>query len=108
VPAQPVDATPSAINLFSKGGVYEASETGEAFREPEDRHVGTAVPLLGTDLEIRFLPCPQNGVVRGFESVSFKRADDGMVSGSCGLSVPEPPRFSCWNTAVRTESYLNA
>jgi hypothetical protein len=23
VPAQPVDATPSGINLFSKGGVYE-------------------------------------------------------------------------------------
>jgi hypothetical protein len=30
--AQPVDATPSAINLFSKGGVYDASETSEAFR----------------------------------------------------------------------------
>jgi hypothetical protein len=27
VPAQPVDATPSAINLFSKGGVYDATET---------------------------------------------------------------------------------
>jgi hypothetical protein len=24
VPAQPVDATPSAINLSSKGGVYDA------------------------------------------------------------------------------------
>jgi hypothetical protein len=23
VPAQPVDATPSGINLFSKGGVYD-------------------------------------------------------------------------------------
>jgi len=39
VPAQPVDATPSAINLFSKGGVYDATETGEAFREPTDRDV---------------------------------------------------------------------
>jgi hypothetical protein len=36
LPAQPVDATPSAINLFSKGGVYDATETGEAFREPAD------------------------------------------------------------------------
>ena len=41
MPAQPVDATPSAINLFSKGGVYDASETGEAYRGPEDRHVGS-------------------------------------------------------------------
>ena len=39
VPAQPVDATPSDINLFSKGGVYDATETGEAFREPAGRHV---------------------------------------------------------------------
>ena len=44
VPAQPVDGTPSAINLFSKGGVYGATETGEAFREPTDRHV---IPLEG-------------------------------------------------------------
>jgi hypothetical protein len=39
VPAQPVDATPSAINLFSKGGVHDARETGEAFHKPTDRHV---------------------------------------------------------------------
>jgi hypothetical protein len=39
VPAQPVDATPSDINLFSKGGVYDARETGEAFRGAEDRPV---------------------------------------------------------------------
>jgi hypothetical protein len=45
VPAQPVDATPSAINLFSKGGVYGATETGEAFREPTDRDLG---PLEAT------------------------------------------------------------
>jgi len=32
VPAQPVDAIPSAINLFSKGGVYGASAKGEAYR----------------------------------------------------------------------------
>ena len=37
MPAQPVDATPSDINLFSKGGVYGASETGEAFRSAEER-----------------------------------------------------------------------
>jgi hypothetical protein len=39
VPAQPVDATPSAINLFSKGGVYAARESDETFREPARRHV---------------------------------------------------------------------
>ena len=44
VPAQPVVATPSDINLFSKGGVYDARETGKAFRKPADRHV---VPLEG-------------------------------------------------------------
>src|SRR5689334_25215721 len=42
--AQPVDATPSDMNLFSKGGVYDARETGEAFCEPADGHVG---PLEG-------------------------------------------------------------
>jgi hypothetical protein len=44
MPAQPVVATPSAINLISKGGVYDARETGKAFRKPADRHV---VPLEG-------------------------------------------------------------
>ena len=39
LPAQPVDATPSAINRFSKGGVYDTTETGEAFLDPADRHV---------------------------------------------------------------------
>jgi hypothetical protein len=39
VPAQPVNATPSDINLFSKGGVYDSRETGEAFRDAEDRPV---------------------------------------------------------------------
>ena len=39
MPAQPVDATPSAINLFSKGGVYDAAATGKAFRDPAERHV---------------------------------------------------------------------
>jgi hypothetical protein len=39
VPPQPVDATPSAVNLFSKGGVDDATETGEAFPDPADRHV---------------------------------------------------------------------
>src|ERR1700730_7578788 len=42
LPAQPVDATPSDRNVFSKGGVYDATETGEAFREPTERDV---VPL---------------------------------------------------------------
>ena len=44
LPAQPVDATPSAINLFTKGGVHDASETGKAYRDAEERHVG---PLEG-------------------------------------------------------------
>jgi hypothetical protein len=39
VPAQPVDATPSAINLFTKGGVYDATGTAKAFRGAEDRYV---------------------------------------------------------------------
>ena len=39
LPAQPVDATPSAINLFTKGGVYDATTMGEAFRDAENRHV---------------------------------------------------------------------
>jgi hypothetical protein len=38
VPVQPVDATPSDINLFSKGGVYEA-ETMEAIFDPASRDV---------------------------------------------------------------------
>jgi IS30 family transposase len=39
VPAQPVDATPSVINLFSKGGVYDATETGKTFGDAANRHV---------------------------------------------------------------------
>jgi hypothetical protein len=31
LPAQPVDATPSAMNVFSKGGVYDATNPGAAF-----------------------------------------------------------------------------
>jgi hypothetical protein len=39
LPAQPVDATPSVINLFSKGGVYDATETGKTFGDAANRHV---------------------------------------------------------------------
>jgi len=39
VPAQTVDATPSDINLFFKGGVYDATETVKAFLGPAERHV---------------------------------------------------------------------
>src|ERR1700681_4901150 len=39
VPPQPVGATPSAINLFSKGGVYDARETSTAFRDAANRPV---------------------------------------------------------------------
>src|ERR1700691_5380415 len=39
VPAPPVDATPYAINLFTKGGVHDATETGKAFRDRAERHV---------------------------------------------------------------------
>jgi hypothetical protein len=44
VPAQPVDATPSDMNHFSKGGVYDTRKTGQAFRGAENRHVA---PLEG-------------------------------------------------------------
>ena len=37
--AQPVDATPSDINSFSKGGVYCTRKTGQAFHGAADRHV---------------------------------------------------------------------
>ena len=39
MPAQPVDAIPVAINPFLKGGFYDATETGEAFRDAQERHV---------------------------------------------------------------------
>jgi hypothetical protein len=39
LPAQPVDATPSDINLFSKGGVYDATDTGKAFGDLANRPV---------------------------------------------------------------------
>ena len=60
LPAQPVDATPSDINLFTKGGVYDATKTGEAFRDAADRHVeplegGTVVASDWTRL--RQKPC---------------------------------------------------
>jgi hypothetical protein len=42
--SQPVDATPSDMNHFSKGGVYDTSKTGQAFRGAEDGHVA---PLKG-------------------------------------------------------------
>ena len=41
LPAQPVDATPSAINRLSKGGVHDARKTGEALRDAEERDVGS-------------------------------------------------------------------
>jgi hypothetical protein len=50
MPAQPVDATPSGINLFSKGGVYVRKETCSDFRR---RVVGqfsvTPIGLLNND-----------------------------------------------------------
>ena len=42
--SQPVDATPSDMNSFSKGGVYGTRKTGQAFHGAEDRHVA---PLEG-------------------------------------------------------------
>jgi hypothetical protein len=39
VPAQPIDATPSGINLLFKGGVYGPRETDGIFRGAEDRHM---------------------------------------------------------------------
>lgn len=40
VRAQQVDATPSDTNRLLKGGVHDAREAGEAFRDAEDRAVG--------------------------------------------------------------------
>ena len=37
--SQPVGATPSDMNSFSKGGVYGTRKTGQAFGGAEDRHV---------------------------------------------------------------------
>ena len=42
--SQPVGATPSDMNSFSKGGVYGTRKTGQAFHGAEDRHVA---PLEG-------------------------------------------------------------
>src|ERR1035437_8107798 len=42
--SQPVGATPSDMNLFSKGGVYGTRKTGQAFDGAEDRH---GAPLEG-------------------------------------------------------------
>jgi hypothetical protein len=42
--SQPVGATRSDMNHFSKGGVYGTRKTGQAFRGAEDRHVA---PLEG-------------------------------------------------------------
>jgi hypothetical protein len=42
--SQPVDATPSDMNLLSKGGVYDPSESGGAFCDAENRDM---VPLEG-------------------------------------------------------------
>jgi len=37
--SQPVGATPSDMNSFSKGGVYGTRKTGQAFHRAADRHV---------------------------------------------------------------------
>ena len=42
LPAQPVDATPSDINLFTKGGVYDPRETVWAFGGAKE---GRVAPL---------------------------------------------------------------
>jgi hypothetical protein len=42
--SQPVGATPSDMNSFSKGGVYGTRKTGQAFHGAADRHVA---PLEG-------------------------------------------------------------
>ena len=44
VGSQPVGATPSDTNSFSKGGVYGTRKTGQAFHGAADRHVA---PLEG-------------------------------------------------------------
>jgi hypothetical protein len=44
LPAQPVDATPSDINLFTKGGVYDPKETVWTFGGAKE---GRVAPLEG-------------------------------------------------------------
>src|ERR1019366_10520270 len=45
VPAQPVGATPSDMNSFSKGGVYGTRKTEQAFHGAEN---GDVAPLEGS------------------------------------------------------------
>src|ERR1700674_1382579 len=82
LPVQPVDATPSAINLFSKGGVYDARETGKAFRDAEDRPVeplegGTVVASDWAGL--REEPC-----VHSLYVVAARRDCSGSASALAG------------------------
>src|SRR5882762_3014582 len=72
-PARPVDATPSAINLFIKGGVYGATETGEAFRMQRDDmwsrwKMGQSLPQIGrafgkSHMSIQFVLSQHGGIV---------------------------------------------
>jgi hypothetical protein len=39
LPAQPVDGTPSAVNLLSLRRCFDAAETNKTFLDPADRHV---------------------------------------------------------------------
>jgi hypothetical protein len=100
VPAQPVNATPSAINLFSKGGVYDATETGEAFREPTTEmwwrwKAGQSLHEIGRafgkdHVSIQFMLSQHGGIVpatrrRSLLTLTLAEREDisrGIASGS--------------------------
>jgi DNA-binding NarL/FixJ family response regulator len=45
MPAQPVDATPSGINLFSRGGVYDMSAAGKLSEQQRNDMCKNHVPI---------------------------------------------------------------
>ena len=58
--SQPVDATPSDMNHFAKGGVYETRKTGQAFRGAEDRHVAPVFVTTTPSMNCLFFCCYQD------------------------------------------------
>jgi Helix-turn-helix domain len=101
VPAQLVDATPSDMNSFSKGGVYGTRKTGQALHGAEDRHVarrwkaGESLHEIGRAFgkghgSIRFLLTQRGGIVpaarrRSLRTLTLAEREDisrGIASGS--------------------------
>ena len=109
MPAQLVDATPSAINLFSEGGVYGAKKTGEAFRDAEDRPVdrwkaGQSLHQIGrafgkSHVSIHFLLSQHGGIVPAARRrllLTLKQAEREDISQgiACGSSIRDIARIS--------------